>query len=154
MLKTFLQFVKESQDIENQAQSQDPKKPTLFIIGDVGYNSPDVQWFLTIDVKDIWKEYDSKSIDFNEFVDKYKQKITEKKAELEKVSDTCWYDIQEIMNQSGEYDEEKSSRYFNRIYDWGDEHGIKIETIQSQPQQTDNQTQTEEAPAQNNNLIK
>ena len=55
MLKTFLQFIKESQDIENQAQSQDPKKPTLFIIGDVGYDSPDVQWFFTLDIKDIWK---------------------------------------------------------------------------------------------------
>ena len=112
MLKTFLQFIKESQDIENQAQSQDPKKPTLFIIGDVGYDSPDVQWFFTLDIKDIWKEYESKSIDFNEFVDKYKQKITEKKAEIEKISDTCWYDIKEIMDQSGEYDEENSNKYF------------------------------------------
>ena len=155
MLKTFLQFIKESQDIENQAQSQDPKKPTLFIIGDVGYDSPDVQWFFTLDIKDIWKEYESKSIDFNEFVDKYKQKITEKKAEIEKISDTCWYDIKEIMDQSGEYDEENSNKYFNRIYDWGDEHGIKIDTIVKTQNDVNAQIQPqEETQPQNNNLIK
>ena len=138
----------QSQDI----QSQDPNKPTLFIIGDVGYDSPDIQWFMTIDIKDIWGEYQSKSIDFNEFVKKYKNKITEKKTELQKISETCWYDIKEIMDQSGEYDEKKSNRYFNRIYDWADEHGIKIDTG-VKPEIQNDESQNIESQPQNNDTI-
>ena len=161
MLKTFFQFIKENkeEETENQpqsqdVQSQDPNKPTLFIIGDVGYDSPDVQWFMTIDIKDIWNEYQSKSIDFKEFVKKYIDKIIEKKSELQKISDTCWYDIKEIMDQSSEYNEEKSKRYFNRIYDWGDEHGIKIDTgIKSEIQNIETQPQDIETQPQNNNIV-
>ena len=159
MLKTFFQFINENkeEETENQPQSQDiqsqdPNKPTLFIIGDVGYDSPDIQWFMTIDIKDIWGEYQSKSIDFNEFVKKYKNKITEKKTELQKISETCWYDIKEIMDQSGEYDEKKSNRYFNRIYDWADEHGIKIDTG-VKPEIQNDESQNIESQPQNNDTI-
>lgn len=153
MLKTYLQFIKESQDIETQPESQNPEKPTLFIIGDVGYDSPDVQWFLTIDIKDIWNEYQSKSIDFKEFVGKYNDKIKEKKSELEEINSSCWYDIKEIMDQCGEYNEDKSNKYFNRIYDWGDEYGIKIDTgVKPEVQNDETEIQTQEDETQNNTI--
>lgn len=164
MLKTFLQFINEkkeeekkpqSQNVQSQdVESQDPTKSTLFIIGDIGYDSPDVQWFITLDIKDIWEEYQSKSIDFNEFVKKYKDKITEKKSELQKISETCWYDIKEIMDQSGEYDDKKSNKYFNRIYDWADEHGIKIDTgIKPEIQNDESQNIESQPQPQNNDTI-
>jgi len=161
MLKTFFQFINENkeEETENQpqsqdVQSQDPNKPTLFIINDVGYDSPDIQWFMTIDIKDIWGEYQSKSIDFNEFVKKYKDRITEKRSELQKISETCWYDIKEVMDQSGEYDEKKSNRYFNRIYDWADEHGIKIDTgVKPEIQNDESQNIESQPQPQNNNTI-
>jgi len=146
MVKTFLQFMNESS--QDDIQSQDPKKPTLFIIDDIGYDSPDVQWFMSISIIDIWKEYESKIIDFQEFVKKYKEKITEKKSEIEKISDSCWYDIKEIMDQSGEYNEEKSNKYFNRIYDWGDQYGIKIDTG-VKPEVSNDETQNDETQIQN-----
>lgn len=158
MLKTFFEFINESQnedndELETQPESQDPKKPTLFIIGDIGYDSPDIQWFITIDVKDIWNEYESKSIDFKEFVKKYNDKITEKKEKLQEISDTCWYDIEEIIGQSSEYDEEKSNKYLNRIYDWADENGVKIDTGVKPEIQNDENIQNDEPQSQNNNTI-
>lgn len=154
MIKNFLEFMKESQS-QDQSQSQDNGKvPTLHIINDIEYDKPEVQWFMTIDIKDIWDKYKAKSINFEEFAKQYNEKLLGQQSELEKVSKGCYNDLVEITKQVGEYNEEKANRYFNRIYDWGDEHGIKIvtggqtEQTQAQPQNQEQQPQT-----QNNNTI-
>ena len=49
----------------------------------------------------------------------------------------------------------EANKYFNRIYDWGDEHGIKIDTIVKTQTDVNAQIQPqEETQPQNNNLIK
>ena len=53
------------------------------------------------------------------------------------------------------YDKKIINKYFNRIYDWGDEHGIKIDTIVKTQTDVNAQIQPqEETQPQNNNLIK
>jgi hypothetical protein len=149
MIKNYLEFIKEAQSQDGQEQ----KIPTLHIINDIEYDNPDTQWFMTIDIKDIWEQYKSKSLDFPNFAKQYNEKLIGQKAELEKISKKCWKDLVEITNLVGEYDEKKANRYFNKIYDWGDEHGVKISVgeTQSQPVQPQIQPQQEQ-PVQNNNI--
>ena len=50
---------------------------------------------------------------------------------------------------------QNSNKYFNRIYDCGDEHGIKIDTVVKTQTDVNAQIQPqEETQPQNNNLIK
>jgi len=75
MIKNFLEFMKESQS-QDQSQSQDNGKvPTLHIINDIEYDKPEVQWFMTIDIKDIWDKYKAKSINFEEFANELIESI-------------------------------------------------------------------------------
>lgn len=137
-----MEFIKEAKS-QGQVQSQN-EVPTLTIIDDVQYDNPYTQWFLTVDIKDIWEQYKSKSITFEDFTKQYNQRLLQQQTELQKISERCWNDLVEITNQVNEYNEEKSSRYFSRIYDWGDEHGIKIDTGGSQSQDSQTQTQNNE----------
>lgn len=154
MIKNFKEFMlfesEESQSQEEKGQeekSSDNKVPTLHIINDIGTDNPDTQWFMTIDIKDIWEQYKSKSLKFEDFAKQYNDRLLGKKTELEQINESCYNDLVEITGQVGEYNEEKSNRYFNRIYDWGDEYGIKID-IGGQPQSQSQQTQPQ---VQNNN---
>ena len=155
MIKNFLEFMKESQSQDqSQGQSQDSGKvPTLHIINDIEYNNPETQWFMTIDIKDIWDKYKAKSINFEEFTKQYNEKLLGQKSELEKIGKECYNDLVEVTKQVGEYNEEKSNRYFNRIYDWGDEHGVKIVTGGQTEQTQTQEPQTQEPQTQNNNTI-
>lgn len=140
MIKNFLQFMKESQSQdEPQIQSQDSQSqkenvPTLHIINDIEYENPDTQWFTTIDVKDIWKKYKEKTLDFKTFIKDFNEKLISNKNELQKISEACWIDLTELTKQANDYKEDDKNKYLNKIYDWGDEYGVKIDTIESETQ--------------------
>lgn len=148
-----MQFIKES-----QSQGQDDSQiqsdiPTLTIIDDIEYDNPDTQWFMSIDIKDIWEQYKAKSLTFDDFTKKYNETLLGQQSQIQKIGDRCWNDLVEITNQVGEYNEEKANRYFNRIYDWGDEHGVKITTGAEQSQPQEEETETQEPQTQNNDTI-
>jgi hypothetical protein len=148
MIKNFLEFIKESQS-QGQVQKSETV-PTLHLINDIEYEHPDVQWFITVNIKDIWDKYKSKTISFNEFAKLYNEKLLSQQTELKKISERCYNELVEITNQVGEYNEEKSNRYFNKIYDWGDEHGIKIDIGEQQETQQSQQAQESQPPTENN----
>jgi hypothetical protein len=143
MIKNFLQFMKESQsqdepqsqDSQSQdSQSQEEKVPTLHIINDIEYENPDTLWFITIDVKDIWKKYKEKTLNFKTFIKDFNEKLISNKNELQKISEACWTDLTELTKLANDYKEDDKNKYLNKIYDWGDEYGVKIDTVEPETQ--------------------
>jgi hypothetical protein len=147
-IKNFKEFMLFESESQSQEETQPEKgEPILHLIKDIEYNNPEIEWFMTIDIKDIWDQYKSKSLSFEDFTKQYNERLLAQKTELEKISPECWNSLVEKTNQVGEYDDEKANKYFNKIYDWGDEFGVKI-NVGEQPQ-VQNQPQTQTQPVQN-----
>jgi len=81
-------------------------------------------WLLECNVSDIWNQY-KKDKDFKQFITKYRDLLLSKKNELAGVSNKCWNDLVKIVREKPS---ENKLAYLDNIYDWADEHGIKIIT--------------------------
>jgi hypothetical protein len=80
-------------------------------------------WAFTYDVSNVWKRY-NQTKDDDKFLNEYKNLLLSKKDVLINISKGCWNDLVEIVN------EKKSSvlPYLDKVYDWADKYGIKINT--------------------------
>jgi len=86
-------------------------------------------WNITMDIRDIWKEYHNKKIDLINFINKYKLRINEyKNILIEKKGINIWNDLANILNDFKIYDNQNSHIEFDKIYDWGDKNNIEIKT--------------------------
>jgi hypothetical protein len=84
----------------------------------------ETEWLLEYNVTDIWSQY-SKDKDFKQFITKYRDLLLGKKKELSSISSKCWNDLVKIVKEKPS---ENKLAYLDNIYDWADEHGVKIIT--------------------------
>lgn len=79
------------------------------------------QWVLEYNVDDIWNKYkiDKNS---NEFLKSYKNRLLSKKDNLIGLGKDCWNDLVELIKEK----ENNFLPYLDKIYDWADKYGIKI----------------------------
>lgn len=98
-------------------------------IYDEVYNIDDDElWKLTIDISDIWSEYENKKISLQSFNNKYYKKILSYKDEIiNNLSDETWFEIIETLNKLVNLnDEKKSISIWNELYNIYDSNDIKL----------------------------
>lgn len=81
-------------------------------------------WMTECNVSDIWNQY-KQDKNINKFIKKYRDVLLSKKNELVGVSKKCWNDLVGIVKEKPG---ENKLSYLDKIYDWADEHGVKIIT--------------------------
>lgn len=86
------------------------------------FEMDEVQWTLEYDVKDLWNKYNEDKND-NDFIKKYKDILLGKKDKLINVGKECW---NELVGLVKEKNTENVLPYLDKIYDWADKYGIKI----------------------------
>lgn len=82
----------------------------------------EVNWELEYDVSDIWNKYKSNK-NVNEFLKEYKNRLIGKKDKLVGVGKECWNDLVGLVKEKNS---DKILPYLDKIYDWADKYGIKI----------------------------
>ncbi len=90
--------------------------------------STDTDWLLTLDIKDLWKQYESKKMNKVNFVNEYKNYLTGKQQDItQKAGQEGWNELNKILEKFTDYDEDSILSKLDDIYDWGDKYAIKIE---------------------------
>jgi len=84
----------------------------------------DVEWKLTIDIINIWKEY-KKNNNLDLFITNYKNILISKKEDILNIDVNAWNDLNKILLRMLP-DIEKPNSFYDDIYDWGDKYLIKI----------------------------
>jgi hypothetical protein len=112
----------EWEDDWDEKEIQDMNEKYRLIIQEDESGEP--TWLLDINIKNIWEKYNGGELSKDEFFEKYKILLLNKKDDIvNNVNVESYTDLYNILEK---YDSEKFEQKLNEIYDWGDEHGIKI----------------------------
>lgn len=80
------------------------------------------KWDIEFDVSDIWTNY-KKDNNINKFINNYRKKLIENKDKLVEINTQCWNDLVKLIKEKPS---ENKYSYLDKIYDWADKYGIKI----------------------------
>jgi hypothetical protein len=85
------------------------------------FNIQEIEWELEYNVSDIWSKY-KKDKNINEFLKNYKDRLLSEKYKLARIGNDCWNDLIKLIKEQND----NILPYLDKIYDWADKYGIKI----------------------------
>lgn len=87
------------------------------------------EWKVTIDVSDIWNNYEGKKTDINTFNLEYRKRLMDYKKEIAQLGNDVWNDLVPLLNKMLEKKTEVDLiPLYDDIYSWGDKNDINIKT--------------------------
>lgn len=108
-MKKFKEFINENHTLTIEDSMDD-------------FDVQEVNWELEYDMNDIYSKYrDNKNSE--EFLKLYKNRLLEKKDKLVNIGKDCWNDLVKLVKENKI---ENILPYLDKIYDWADKYGIKI----------------------------
>lgn len=86
-------------------------------------------WKLTIDVTDIWNQYNKKGITFEQFNTEYYNRLVKYKSDIVNLGEDIWTTLQPLIVKLNETkDIESITSVYEDLYDWADKSDILIKT--------------------------
>jgi hypothetical protein len=119
MLTIFNSFINENNETNNNIYK-------LYIEPDI--NNEKSSWDLSIDLSELWKNFNNKTINIESFIKKFKLKINEYKDQIILIDVNIWNNLVIILNKLKDFDEESMYNTLTNVYNWGDENNIEIKT--------------------------
>lgn len=96
-----------------------------------GFETQEINWELEYDVSDIWNKY-VEDKNMNDFLKKYKTRLLEQKDKLINIGKECWNDLVGLVKEKNN---ENILPYLDKVYDWADKYGIKINSGKNEESQ-------------------
>jgi len=116
MLKNYSEFINENQETQ--------------IIGKLFIESSDEEdtdWKLTIDVSNIWNQYENKELSLINFNNQYANELLKQNENINNINSECWNELETIINELKQSNEiETSDTIYDKIYDICDKCEILI----------------------------
>lgn len=87
------------------------------------------EWKISIDVSDIWNNFNDKKTDIISFNNEYRKRLLEYKKEILQLGNDVWNDLVPLVNKMTEKKTEKELfPLYDDIYSWGDKNDVHIKT--------------------------
>jgi hypothetical protein len=91
--------------------------------------SKNENWRLTINIIDIWNQYQEKKITVEQFNKAYADRLTQYQSSINELGPEAWSSIEQLIPKLTSTNElNESINLYDDIYDWGDKNDVLIQT--------------------------